>query len=426
MNSNYFEPEIQEYISAEKPLHVLVVDDSQTIRHAIRDRLKLGGISVTEASDGKEALKCVYDKLPDLVLLDVVMPGMDGIAVLTALRSSFSKLQLPIILVTSRKSTRELVDAMDKGANDYVTKPVDFEILWARLTNQLMQKQASEYLCNARQTLEEEVRQRTQELHDSNRTLKQKIKEKLLIEDKLQRQANYDSLTGLPNRSLAKDRLGRVLVKARRQNLHPGVVFLDLDNFKFVNDTLGHAAGDELLKEAAIRLIACTRESDTVARLGGDEFLLILDDIDNTSLNPRELDLKRIGERIIEQFAKPFFIEGQEINISPSIGFAIYPKDGEDDASLMRHADAAMYRSKNDGKNTFCFYSPEMTAKAQMRMKVEAQLRHALEKEEFSLVYQPIVEAVSGRIIKAEVLLRWNNEELGMITPDVFIPVAEE
>jgi len=426
MECKGFETEIQEYITTDTRFSVLVVDDSKSVRRAICDRLHLGGLEAVEAEDGKAALQVIYDKQPDLILLDVIMPGMNGLSVLKILRNSYTKLQLPIILVTSRNSSSELVQAMDMGANDYIAKPIDFDILWARLTNQLMQKQAAEYLRTAREELEKQVCQRTQELNDSNKTLKREIKQKLLVEDKLQRQANYDALTSLPNRNLAVDRLGQTLAKAKREELQPSVVFVDLDNFKFINDTLGHAAGDNLLKEAAVRLIDCTRASDTVARLGGDEFLLILDDINNHSTNSRELDLKLVGERIIKKFAEPFCLEDQEINVSPSIGFAIYPKDGGDNASLMRHADAAMYRAKNDGKNTFCFYSPEMTAKARMRIKIEAQLRHALERNEFVLVYQPIVEAKTSKIVKAEVLLRWNNEELGMITPDVFIPVAEE
>jgi len=426
MATGKFNNEIQDYISENETLNVLVVDDSKTIRRAIEERLRLGGLKVQQACDGKEALVCVYDQCPDIVLLDVVMPGMDGWQVLKILRSNYSKLQLPIILVTSRDTTTELVRALDMGANDYVTKPIDFEILWARLSNQLMQKKAAEYLSTARAELENQVKTRTQELHASHESLKQEMAEKLVVEDKLKRQANFDELTSLPNRSLAKDRLSQVLSKAKREKLCPSVVFIDLDNFKYVNDTLGHAAGDDLLKEAATRLLTCTRESDTVARLGGDEFLLILDDINNSSDNPRELDLKLVGERIINEFSKSFFLEGQELNISPSIGFAVFPKDGENDEVLMRNADTAMYRSKNEGKNTFCFYSAEMTEKAKSRIQIEAQLRHALERDELSIVYQPIVEAISGRIVKAEVLLRWTSKELGMITPDVFIPVAEE
>jgi diguanylate cyclase (GGDEF)-like protein len=204
------------------------------------------------------------------------------------------------------------------------------------------------------------------------------------------------------------------------------VAFLDLDNFKYVNDTFGHAAGDELLREAARRLSKCARESDTVARLGGDEFLLLLDDNNTGKGQPREIEVRQVGERIIKHFSKPFLVEGNELNITPSLGFAIYPKDGDDSNTIMRHADKAMYRSKNDGKNKYCFYSPEMTVNAKIRMDIESELRQALDREEFSLLYQPIIDSKSGTIVKAEALLRWNSANLGMITPDYFISIAEE
>ena len=418
--------EIQEVISSGRILNVLIVDDSKVIRSAIREILELGNIQVTEAGNGKDALELVYNNTPDLVLLDVVMPGMDGISVLKTLRKSYSKLQLPVVLVTSLGSSSEIVQALDFGANDYVTKPVDFDVLWARVSNQLMQKQTAEYLRLAQNNLEKQIKQRTAELNSSNQQLKKEIEVRLLAEGQLQKQASYDELTGLPNRSLAKDRLYQTILKSRRHHLQPCLAFLDLDNFKYVNDTFGHAAGDELLREASRRLTECARESDTVARLGGDEFLLILEDDRNDKLQQRETGIRHIGERIIESFSKPFVIEGHELNVTASLGFAIYPKDGDDSNTLMRHADVAMYRSKNEGKNTFCFYSPEMSANAIMRMNVESELRQAIECREFTLHYQPIVDSKTGRIVKAEALLRWDCENLGMITPDYFIPIAEE
>ena len=421
-----YEPEIQEYIAAERQLRVLVVDDSRAVRRSIREVLELAGIEVEEADSGKAALECVYNKLPDLVLLDVVMPGMGGISVLKAIRNSYTRLELPIILVTPADSPGENVLALDLGANDYLSKPLDLDVMWARISNQLMQKQAAEYMRTARSRLEQQVRQRTAELDAINVKLKQEIAERAQIEDRLQKQANYDQLTGLPNRQLATDRLRQTLVKAKRQKLRPCVAFVDLDNFKYVNDTLGHAAGDELLREASRRLLSCARQSDTVARLGGDEFLLILDDEGNERFNERELAIRHVGDRILESFAQPFVLEGQDVRITPSIGFAIYPEDGEDGNILMRHADVSMYRSKNEGKNLYCFYSPDMTANAKMRLNVESQLRHALERDELQLVYQPIVDIRSGRICKAEALLRWRNAELGEVSPDYFIPIAEE
>jgi len=418
--------EIQEVISSGRILNVLIVDDSKVIRSAIREILELGNIQVTEASNGKDALELVYNNPPDLVLLDVVMPGMDGISVLKTLRKSYSKLQLPVVLVTSLGSSSEIVQALDFGASDYVTKPVDFDVLWARVSNQLMQKQTAEYLRLAQNNLEKQIKQRTAELNNSNQQLKKEIEVRLLAEGQLQKQASYDELTGLPNRSLAKDRLYQTILKSKRHHLQPCLAFLDLDNFKYINDTFGHAAGDELLREASRRLAECARESDTVARLGGDEFLLILEDDRSDKTQQRETGIRHIGERIIESFSKPFVIEGHELNVTASLGFAIYPKDGDDSNKLMRHADVAMYRSKNEGKNTFCFYSPEMSANAIMRMNVESELRQAIESMEFTLHYQPIVDSKTGRIVKAEALLRWDCEKLGMITPDYFIPIAEE
>ncbi len=421
-----YEAEIQEYIASGRSLRVLVVDDSDTVRRSVREVLELAGIEVEEANSGKAALESVYKKVPDLLLLDLSMPGMNGLSVLKALRNAYSKIELPVILVTPADSPAENVLALDLGANDYISKPLDLDVLWARTSNQLMQKQAAEYMRTAKARLEQTVKQRTAELDAINAKLKQEIAERAQIEDRLQKQANYDQLTGLPNRQLAIDRLKQTLIKARRQNLRPCVAFVDLDNFKYVNDTLGHAAGDELLREASRRLLSCARKSDTVARLGGDEFLLILDDEGNERFNERELAIRHVGDRIIESFSRPFELEGKSVRVTPSIGFAIYPEDGEDGNILMRHADVSMYRSKKEGKNLYCFYSPDMTANAKMRLNVESQLRLALERNEMQMAYQPIVDIKTGKICRAEALLRWRNEELGEVLPEDFIPIAEE
>ena len=421
-----FEPELWEYLSAGQALRVLVIDDWGVVRAAIRKRLESRNLEVIEARNGAEALKTIQEQVPDLVLLDMVMPRLDGSFVLKALRNTFSKTQLPIISLISSDSSNEIVKALDSGANDYVTKPIDYDVLWARLSNQLVQKQAAEYLRHAQSSLEQLIRQRTEELNSSNRKLKRVIQERLLTEDRLQRQANYDELTGLPNRSLVKDRLEQTIAKAKRQGLHPGVGFLDLDNFKYVNDTLGHAAGDELLIQVATRLSACARKSDTVARLGGDEFLLILEDSDSGPVRSGELGLRHVGERIIRSFSEPFVIEGNQVVVTPSLGFAIFPRDGHDGNELMRSADAAMYRAKTEGKNSYCFYSADMTVQAKTRMQVESRLRHAIEREELSLRYQPIVDLRSGEIVRVEAVLNWDNAEVGMTAPDQLFRLAEE
>ena len=421
-----FEPDLQAYIAAGKKLRVLVADANEHLCTTLQARLETRGIETVGTQCGDQALALIHEQMPDLVLLDASMETESGKSLLGMLRSRFSKRQLAIIAMTAADRTGDIVQALESGASDYVSRPVDFDVLWARLNNQLMQKQAADYLRCAQKSLDQHIRQRTAELNSSNQKLKRVIQERLLAEDRLQRQANYDDLTGLPNRSLAKDRLEQTISKAKRQGLNPAVAFLDLDNFKQVNDTLGHAAGDELLKQAATRLAACARRSDTVARLGGDEFLLILDHGDKEPSRSRETDIKRFGERVINSFSRPFVLGGAEVAVTPSLGFAIYPKDGQDLDALMRSADTAMYRSKKEGRNSYRFYSSEMSDSARMRAAVESRLCKALERGEFALYYQPIVEAQSGEIVKAEAFLRWSNSELGLTAPEFFIQVAEQ
>lgn len=418
--------ELTQFIVDDRTLRVLVVDGTYAIRSEIRSRLECEEIDVVEAGSGRDALEFIYSELPDLVLLDMAMADMDGLAVLKTLRLSYSKLQLPIILFSSRDTPEGILQALDFGANDCITKPINYDLLWARTSNQLMQKIASDYYHASQEKLERQVKQKTSELHYSNQKLEIEIQERIIAEDRLMKVSNYDSLTGLPNRALAMEYLEKTLVKVKGTTLKPCIAFLDIDNFKYVNDTLGHACGDKLLREVTSRLSLCVLETDTLARLGGDDFLLILDDFDGGSYHSREIGLRLVSESIIESFSKPFQIDGQEIIVSPSMGFAIYPKDGQDGSTLMRNADAAMYRAKNDGKNTYCFYTPEMTEKAKMRINIESQLRYAQERGELSLNYQPIVDATSGKIMKAEALLRWSNSELGRVDPEYFISIAEE
>ena len=239
-------------------------------------------------------------------------------------------------------------------------------------------------------------------------------------EQQLLRQANYDILTGLPNRMLALDRLKLALAQARRDQTMVGVMFLDLDNFKHVNDTMGHDAGDNMLIEASRRVSACLRGTSTVARLGGDEFLIILPALASPSAT------EQVAERILQTFVPPFHIASQEVFVSTSIGIAIYPGDGENSTNLLQNADAAMYEAKNRGKSAYQRFAPEMKEVSQERLQTESLLRRALEMQEFELRFQPIMRLGDNRIMGAEALLRWHNPTLGMVPPDRFIPLAEE
>ncbi|AZT83717.1 EAL domain-containing protein [Marinobacter sp. NP-4(2019)] len=239
-------------------------------------------------------------------------------------------------------------------------------------------------------------------------------------EQQLLRQANYDILTGLPNRMLALDRLKLALAQARRENSLVGVMFLDLDNFKHINDTMGHDAGDNLLIEAARRISSCLRGTSTVARLGGDEFLVILPgltDADATS---------QVAERILKTFEPAYLLDNQEVFVTTSIGIAIFPTDSDNSGTLLQHADAAMYQAKHKGKSSYARFVPEMTEVSHDRLQMESRMRRALEQNEFELYFQPIVRTDTGALSSAEALIRWNNASMGMVMPDRFIPLAEE
>ncbi len=239
-------------------------------------------------------------------------------------------------------------------------------------------------------------------------------------EARLLRQAWYDELTGLPNRSLAADRLASALSRAERSGKVVAVLFLDLDHFKTVNDTLGHDAGDRLLIEAARRLTGNLRRSDTVARLSSDEFAVILPDL------PSADHAEGAVRRIHELFREPFVIEGVELFVSASIGVALCPGDGRDATLLMKNADAAMHLCKARGRNDFRFFTPDLDDAAHERLTIAAHLRRALDRDELSLRYQPIVDVKTGRTVAVEALLRWQSPELGAVGPDRFVPLAED
>lgn len=247
------------------------------------------------------------------------------------------------------------------------------------------------------------------------------ITDKKRVEQELRYLANYDTLTGLPNRALLSERLARAIVRARRQDTRVAVLFLDLDRFKDINDSLGHAVGDRILKAVAARLLASARGTDTVARLSGDEFTLVLEDIREVSA------VQKIAQDIIAAFAVPLEVDDRhDVTISPSIGISLYPDHGLVPTDLLKYADTAMYQAKSSGRNTYTFYTEEMDAAARRRAVMAASLRKALERGEFRLLFQPRLSLVDGNITGVEALLRWHNPELGEIVPTVFIPLAEE
>ncbi|MDH3637611.1 MAG: EAL domain-containing protein, partial [Gammaproteobacteria bacterium] len=282
------------------------------------------------------------------------------------------------------------------------------------------------------------VHQRAEAIVDSSGTLQelhaavQDITEQKQAEEEIRRLAYFDTVTGLPNRAAFEERLSQAVALAKRNDRQLAVLFLDLDNFKRINDTLGHTIGDLLLKEIAGRLLTAIRRSDTVtrnqpdeddknlARLGGDEFIVLLSEI------RRSEDAAIVANRILETLSQPVNVAGHEISVTPSIGIAVFPKDGDDVESLLKNADVAMYAAKRRRKNQYQFFAEKMNATALWRLKLEERLRKALERQELELHYQPLVDLSTEKILGVEALLRWNHSKLGQVPPAEFIPVAEE
>ncbi len=314
-----------------------------------------------------------------LVLLDLSLPDSHGLD--TFVKVFAHAPQIPIIVLTGNDDDTVALSAVKTGAQDYLVK--------GRLDRELLM-----------------------------RSMQYSIERKR-YQEQLERQANYDMLTGLPNRTLLHDRL-RQSVFAQRDERSMAVVFIDIDHFKFVNDSLGHRVGDELLKSIGERLKLVVREGDTVARLGGDEFVLILND------QPQQDVIFRAMQRICSKVAEPSLISGKELYVTCSAGISLYPQDGRDVDTLLKNADAAMYRAKEHGRNNFQFYTAEMNALVNERLAMEQSLRQAVERKEFVLYYQPKVSLRSGAIVAAEALLRWRHPERGLVSPDRFIHLAEE
>jgi len=378
-----------------KPV-ILIVDDVSANRFALRQLLKTIDAELIEASSGEEALlKSIEIDNLALILLDVQMPIMDGYETAELLREEEQTLHIPIIFVTAvHRDEQHILKGYSSGAIDYITKPIQPDILAAKIS--LFME-----LWRLRFGLEREIINRNK-LEDKNKFL-----------------ADHDMLTGLPNRRRLYLEIERAAARSHRENNEFALLFIDLDGFKSVNDTLGHKVGDAVLIQIAERFCALVRKTDTVTRFGGDEFVILL-----TEISESQFLIGRIME-VLEVARQPILIGNEEIILSVSVGVCIYPNQIDDYDKLIDYADIAMYKSKELGKNTFSFFSSDMDQAAHRRLAVEKQLRYARKRNEFSIHFQPVVNCSTGKPVGVEALLRWTNSELGSIPPDYFIPIAE-
>jgi diguanylate cyclase (GGDEF)-like protein len=392
------------------PVRILVVDDLEDNRTLLVRRLTRQGYQVAEAENGLSALEQIGEQDFDLVLLDIMMPVMDGIEALKKIRTTRSPDQLPVLMVTAKASTTDIVAALEYGANDYITKPIEFSTALARIKTQLARKQAHR-----------EVELSVKRLLEINRELEIQIAARRESDAKSHYLTYHDALTGLGNRSLFQDQLARALQRGGdRQSTQLAVLLLDIDDFKSVNDTLGHTVGDVLLAGIAERLRRCVRESDTVARMGSDEFAVILPDVGKPE------DASRLADKIAEAIAVPFGVGGHQIVLDLSIGIALAPNDGSDSELLLGNAILALQSAKAEGRDGRCFFAAEMNAGVRLRRLLKSDLRKALAAEQFEILYQPLFNLSDGAISGFEALLRWHHPERGLISPTEFIPLAEE
>jgi diguanylate cyclase (GGDEF)-like protein/PAS domain S-box-containing protein len=382
----------------------------QSLRNII-ERMKVEqGLYVTQAR-AEITLNSIGDA--------VISTGMDG-------RVDYMNIAAELLTGWTRKEARgrpvaEVLNIIDSATGHLVDNPVEYVLQSNRPLGL-----ASEAVLVGRTGKRFPIEDSAAPIHDWDGRLVgavmvfRDISDAVALATKMRHQAHHDFLTNLPNRVLLNDRISQAIAMARRSNNYPVLLFLDLDKFKHINDSLGHAVGDRLLQGVSARLLACVRTSDTVSRHGGDEFVVLLAD------ERRPEDAALAADKILLALSTPFMVDGQELHTSTSIGISVFPIDGIDAPALIKNADTAMYHAKERGRNNYQFFRHDMNTRAMERQQIESNLRRALERGEFVLHYQPKVNLESGRITGVEALLRWEHPDWGLVQPERFISIAEE
>jgi diguanylate cyclase (GGDEF)-like protein len=390
----------------ERKTRILVVDDVADNRDILVRRLVRRGFEAVEADGGHAALALMLAENFDVVLLDIMMPDLSGNEVLRRIRETKSDTELPVIMVSAKSQSEDVVESLSLGANDYVTKPIDFSVALARITNQVSRKHAADDDRQQKSELKAEVRVETEHRRHS--------------EEQLQYLAYHDPMTGLLNRGAFRDSLNQALDDMVVSDAKPAVLFIDLDRFKAINDTYGHPIGDKLLRAVADRLRENVSTGIELGRLGGDEFgaLVLGHAASDFAMNE--------AEKLVTALRQPFEIDGRSLQIGASCGVALASSVNSDLEVLVKAADLAMYHAKKIGRSGTVLFEPRMLLEHDERRAMEEDLRTAVRQGDFQIFYQPLVDVATTSVRSFEALLRWPHATRGLIAPDTFIPIAEE
>jgi len=370
-------------------LKILVVDDSKTSLLTIVTHLKQLHHEVVSTTDPTKALELYQTESPNLIILDVVMDKLSGFECAKLIRYDNTLPHwVPIIFLSAMVDDSFIEQAIESGGDDYLAKPVTSTTLKAKIA-------AMERIAQMQSQLKE-------------------------VNIKLQQLSSTDTLTGLANRYYFEKEIKSMIANAKRNNHIFALLFIDIDHFKTINDSLGHQVGDLLLRDISKRMREIVRESDFIARLGGDEFAIILQEIDNTH------SAGKIAHKLIKSLHQPYVINKNNIQVSASIGIACFPNAGKDMSTLVKNADIAMYRAKSAGRNNYQYFTDKLNVEHQEKSSIEIALSHSISNHELFLLYQPEYSLQSHDIIGMEALIRWQHDTLGIISPDKFISIAEE